>query len=354
VLTDGETPPGAEAKLRLRALAVGNGESKGRFHFSKRLTARCFAKGESVLYQNVQDEKELMTQSIADGAMSSVMCVLLRTPRRKLGVLHLDRGFFQQPFTEDDLLLADALAAHVSAAIESAQLLRKQKELFLKTITILAQAVELRDDYTGGHTQRVTRYAAMLAQHLQLPDDQLELVRTGTPLHDIGKIGIDDAILRKPGRLTPQEFALMQEHTTKGAEILSTIPEMHPLIPIVRSHHERWDGTGYPDRLAGADIPLLARIVAVADAFDAMTSIRPYHEGKRAKTPAEAFAEVERMGGRQFDPRCAAAFLEIREQVIEAMIELMPGGGCDPTPDVIDTPETGSRAGLVTASRAAR
>ena len=141
-------------------------------------------------------------------------------------MLHLDRSYVQDPFTEDDLFLADALAAHVSAAIESAQLLRRQKEFFLKTLEVLAQAVEMRDDYTGGHTRRVTRYATMLAQYLQLPEEELELIKLGTPLHDIGKIGIDDAILRKPGRLTAAEFAVMQEHTTKGADILATIPEM--------------------------------------------------------------------------------------------------------------------------------
>lgn len=319
--------PKPEPKLRLRALAVGNGESKGRFHFSKRLVARCFAKGESVLFQNVQDEKELMTQSIADGAMSSVMCVLLRTPRKKLGVLHLDRGFFQHPFSEDDLLLADALAAHVSAGIECAQLLRKQRDLFIKTITMLAQMVELRDEYTGGHTQRVTRYATMLAEKLELPEDQIELIKLGTPLHDIGKIGIPDEILRAPRRLTPQEFAIMQTHTTLGAEYLAGIKELHPIIPIVRNHHERWDGTGYPDRIGKDDIPLLARIVAVADAFDAMTSHRPYHENKRGKPPGQAFAEVERQAGRQFDPTCAAAFLEIKEEVLRTMYELMPETG---------------------------
>ncbi len=322
VLADGDGP---EPKLKLRALAVGHGESAGRFHYSKRLTQRCYTRGESVLYCHIDDDNELkMTQSIADGSMASVLCVLLRTPRRKLGVLHLDRSFWQNPFSEDDLLLADALAAHVSAAIESAQLLRKQKDMFSKTIMILAQAVELRDDYTGGHTQRVTKYATMLAEKMELAEDEIELVRTGTPLHDIGKIGIDDAILRKPGRLTPQEFAVMQTHTTMGADILSTVPEMHPIIPIVRNHHERWDGTGYPDRLAGEDIPLLARIVAVADAFDAMTSNRPYHENKRPKSAATAFAEVDMQAGRQFDPRCAAAFLSMREQVALTMVELIP------------------------------
>jgi putative nucleotidyltransferase with HDIG domain len=350
VLAEGDGP---EPLLRLRALAVGHGET-GRFHYSKKLTHRVFAKGESVLYGTMNEDDELkMTDSMHDGAMASVLCVLLRTPRRRIGVLHLDRSLVQRPFTEDDLHLADALAAHVSAAIEGASLLRKQRELFLKTITILAQAVELRDEYTYGHTQRVTRYASMLAQHLDLPEDQLELIKIGTPLHDIGKIGIDDSILRKPGRLTAAEFAMMQQHTTKGAEILSTIPEMQPIIPIVRNHHERWDGTGYPDRLAGTEIPFLARIVAVADAFDAMTSHRPYHEGLKCKPPAVAFAEVEKMAGRQFDPLCAAAFLEIREQVVQARIELMPE--CEfgePTPPpvvLVNMPERPTRVSADTA-----
>ena len=325
VLTDG-TGDG-EPALKLRALAVGNGDSKGRFHFSKKLTTRCFAKGESLLFQNVQDEKELMSQSVTDGAMSSVLCVLLRTPRRKIGVLHLDRGFFQPPFTEDDLLLADAMAASVSFGIECARLLRKQQETFIKTISMLAQLVELRDEYTGGHTQRVTRYSMMLATELGLADDQVRLIEIGTPLHDIGKIGISDTILRAPRRLTPAEFAEMQSHTTLGAEYLAPIPELHPIIPIVRHHHERWDGTGYPDRLAKEEIPLPARIVAVADAFDAMTSHRPYHEGKRGRPPAAAFEEVERQAGRQFDPKCAAAFLAIRDQVLQTMSEFMPEAG---------------------------
>jgi putative nucleotidyltransferase with HDIG domain len=317
---------GPEPKMRLRALAVGQGEPPGRFHYSKKLTTRCFSSGVSLLYSTLTaDDETKAAQSIADGAMASVLCVLLRTPRKRLGVLHLDRSFWQNPFTEDDLHLADALAAHVSAAIESAQLLRRQKEQFLKTVTVLAQAVELRDDYTGTHTQRVTRYATMLGEKLELPDDQLELIKLGGPLHDIGKIGIDDAILRKPGRLTGEEYAIMQTHTTKGAEILSSVPEMEPIIPIVRNHHERWDGMGYPDRLAGEGIPLLARIVAVADAFDAMTSHRLYHENKKGKPPAWAFAEVERQAGKQFDPTVAAAFLGLREEILRAMAELLPG-----------------------------
>jgi HD-GYP domain-containing protein (c-di-GMP phosphodiesterase class II)/pSer/pThr/pTyr-binding forkhead associated (FHA) protein len=309
-----------ENKLQLKALA---GDSSGRFHFSQKLALRCFQGGESILCGSVEDDPELkLSQSIADGAMASVMCVLLRTPRRRLGVLHLDRNFWQKPFTEDDLHLADALAANVSMGIECSQLMRKQRDLFLNTITVLAQAVELRDEYTGGHTARVTNYTLLLAQQLNLSHKDQELLRIGTPLHDIGKIGIDDAILRKPGRLTPEEFKVMQSHTVKGDAIVSTIPDLHVIRPIVRSHHERWDGKGYPDRLAGEQIPLLARIVAVADAFDAMTSNRPYHIDKKGKSPEAAFEEVEAMAGHQFDPSCAAAFLEIRDQVLESMATL--------------------------------
>jgi len=314
---------GSDLSNKPRALAVGFGETRGRFHYSKRLMQRCFAKGESALYRNMQDQADLMTQSIADGAMSSVMCVLLRTPRRKLGVLHLDRNVFQEGFTEDDLQLADALAAQASAGIECAMLLQ-QREMFLNTIMVLAQMVELRDEYTGGHTQRVTKYALLLGEHLGLQNDEIELIRVGTPLHDIGKIGISDEILRKPGKLSSAEFAVMQTHTTLGSEYLSNIPELRPAIPIIRNHHERWDGTGYPDRLEKLDIPYLARIVAVADAFDAMTSDRPYHIGKRGRSPEEAFAEVEKQSGRQFDPDCARAFLEIREVITRTLYEMMP------------------------------
>jgi HD-GYP domain-containing protein (c-di-GMP phosphodiesterase class II)/pSer/pThr/pTyr-binding forkhead associated (FHA) protein len=299
--------------LTLRALASGKHEVPGRPGFSQSLAQRSFSQGESVLCRSVEDDPELaMAQSVAAGAMASVVCVLLRTPRKRLGVLHLDRGPMQNPFTEDDLYLADALAANVSAGIESAQLLRHQRDLFLSTITILAQAVELKDDYTGGHTARVSHYAELLGRKMELSTKDLNWLRFGTPLHDIGKIGIDDAILRKPVGLTPEEFQIMKTHTVKGAAILATVPDLAPIIPIVRSHHERWDGKGYPDGLAGEQIPHLARIVAVADTYDAMTSDRPYRKGLPAET---AFAEIEKQAGKQFDPQCAEAFLAIQDEV---------------------------------------
>ncbi len=312
VLADTPTGP-----LRLRALATGASQIQSRTGFSQSLAQRSFSRGESILCQSADEDPELVgARSIAEGTMASILCILLRTPRKRLGVLHLDRGPYQKPFTKDELHLADALAAHVSAGIESAQLLKKQRELFLATIDMLAQAVELRDPYTGGHTMRVKEYSLLLGQQLELSPEDMKLINIGTPLHDIGKIGIDDAILRKPGKLTPQEFEQMKSHTTKGAQILSQVSDLASVIPIVRSHHERWDGFGYPDGLAGENIPRLARIVGVCDAFDAMTSDRPY----RAGMPAEsAFAEVEKQKGKQFDPEIADVFIKMKQRILQEM-----------------------------------
>jgi putative nucleotidyltransferase with HDIG domain len=303
--------------LKLRALATGQQQVSSRTGFSQNLAQRSFTRGESILCSSVDEDPELAgARSIAEGTMASVLCVLLRTPRKCLGVLHLDRGPLQAPFTKDDLHLADAMAAHVSAGIESAQLLRKQRELFLATVTVLAQAVEMRDQYTGGHTARVTEYSLLLATQLNLTPEEINLIRMGTPLHDIGKIGIEDKILRKPGKLDKEEFEIMKTHTTMGARILEQVGELHSIIPIVRSHHERWDGLGYPDGLKGDKIPRLARIVAVADAFDAMTSDRPYRPGLAADL---AFAEVDKCKGKQFDPECASAFLSIHQRILQQM-----------------------------------
>jgi HD-GYP domain-containing protein (c-di-GMP phosphodiesterase class II) len=171
----------------------------------------------------------------------------------------------------------------------------------------------------------VTIFAQLLGQRLALPQSDLELLRIGTPLHDLGKIGIEDAILRKPGPLTPEEFRIMQTHTIKGDAIIATIPDLHVIRPIVRSHHERWDGTGYPDGLSGEQIPLLARVVAVADAFDTMISNAPYHPDKRGRSPDIAFGEILHCAGRQFDPTCSTAFYDLQEEIKESMIALRRG-----------------------------
>ena len=250
--------------------------------------------------------------------MASVLCVLLRTPRKRLGVLHLDRGPLQKPFTKDDLHLADALAAHVSAGIESAQLLRKQRELFYATITMLAQAVELRDEYTGGHTApRHRLLAAPRPAAGPVARRDLHLIRIGTPLHDIGKIGIDDAILRKPGKLTPEEFEIMKTHTTKGAKILEQVADLAPSSRSSARTTNAGTARATPTAWPARTIPHLARIVAVADAFDAMTSATgPTARGCRPRSPSPRSRSRR---GKQFDPEIADAFLQIRGRILQEM-----------------------------------
>lgn len=281
--------------------------------FSKTLVHRCFNQGESLLCDDVNaDESLVLARSIRHGAMASVICALLRTPRKRIGILHLDRGFLDDPFDENDLYYADAIAASVAVGIETAQLVEQQRDQFIETVTTLARTVEARDQYTGDHTRRVTDYSLLLAEELKLSPNERYQIQIGTPLHDIGKIGIDDAILRKPGKLTDGEFECMKTHTVKGAVMLDSMKHLIPMIPIVRHHHERWDGSGYPDHLRQENIPLIARIVCVADAFDAMTSDRPY----RPAMPADrAFLELVGKAGTHFDPNCVYAFMRLRQKI---------------------------------------
>jgi putative nucleotidyltransferase with HDIG domain len=223
----------------------------------------------------------------------------------------------QDPFTPEDLFFADAVAARASVGIESALLIEEQRSQFLQTLNTLARAVEARDQYTGSHTLRVSEYALLLGRELDLSTEDQERIRVGTPLHDIGKIGIPDSILRKAGKLTAEEMEEMKSHPAKGVAILESYPALRPILSIVRSHHERWDGLGYPDGLTGDAIPLVARVVAVADAFDALTSDRCYRRGMDA---AIAFEELRKHAGTQFDAACVQAFLAIQPQ-IEASLD---------------------------------
>jgi putative two-component system response regulator len=179
----------------------------------------------------------------------------------------------------------------------------------LETLQTLALAAEFRDDITGQHTRRVGRLAAAIGQTLGLAPGQVDLLRRAAPLHDLGKIGIPDHVLLKPGWLTPDEFTVMKRHTTIGFEIMaaSESTTLRLAGEIALTHHERWDGLGYREGIGGERIPLEGRIVAVADAFDAITHDRPYRE---ARSIGDALQEIEREAGRQFDPHIAYALIE--------------------------------------------
>jgi putative nucleotidyltransferase with HDIG domain len=235
----------------------------------------------------------------------AILAVPLTARGRVIGVLQLLNPVGKDSFSEADAHRMQLFAGPLAHALENARLYAAQQRLFVETVTALAEAVEKRDPYTGGHLHRVVAYSLLLGRELGLETEALESLALGATLHDIGKIAIPDHVLLKPSALNDEEAAFMRRHPVDGAEIVSTIESLREIVPIVRSHHERIDGRGYPDGLAGEAIPLAAKIVAVADTFDAMTSSRPY---RKALTYETAAKEIVRHAGVQHCSTVVKAF----------------------------------------------
>lgn len=213
--------------------------------------------------------------------------------------------FFRKPFDVEKMqLVVEQLLT------ESYRHLKNEHEHLLASMSALITALEARDGYTKGHTARVSRMSMSLGRFMGLDDQSLRDLEIAAKLHDIGKIGVRDAVLLKPGKLTAEEYAKIQEHAVIGAEILRPLTSLAASIPLILLHHERWDGRGYPTAILGEEIPLGARIIAIADAFDAMTSDRPYRRGMDATTAVRIIGEE---AGSQFCPQCARAFLQMME-----------------------------------------
>ncbi len=212
-------------------------------------------------------------------------------------------------FSEEEIQVLNIFASQVGVAIKESRYYDDIHINYFNTIHALVLTIEARDPYTRGHTDRVTKYAVEIARELKMYKPELEILRYAAEVHDVGKISIPDLILNKPGRLNPAERAMIELHPVKGVEILEPLEFLKPALPAVRHHHERYDGTGYPDGLDKEGIPLMARILACADAFDAMTSDRPYR--RRKFTTEEAIAEIRNNSGSQFDPYIANLFIKL-------------------------------------------
>ncbi len=244
----------------------------------------------------------------SDEGPRSFLGVPLWTRNRFVGVLCLGGKRTGERFTRDDLSLLSTLGSQAALAIYNAQLYEAREQALLDTIAALAHAIEAKDGYTIQHCEKMTGRAVALAQAMDLSNDEIENIRMGAILHDIGKIGIPDAVLNKPGRLTPEEYELMKQHAAIGARIVQSVGALQGVVPIVRYHQERYDGSGYPEGLKGETIPVGARIIGVVDTYGAMTEDRIYRP-----TPGHdaALAELQRLAGRQFDPMVVKAFLEL-------------------------------------------
>lgn len=268
-------------------------------------------------YQEVDRQSGFVTRSI--------MCVPLRAPRIQLGP---ERGELKATiiggaqalnkrngaaFTNDDLELFQAFASQAATVLQLSRLYENTRKLFEGVVKVVARAIDAKDPYTQGHSQRVSDFAVAIAEELGLTREEIYHIQIGGILHDVGKIGIPDAILKKPDRLTTAEMEEMKKHTIKGYEIMQQ-EELRWLLrdelPALLEHHERLDGHGYPNGLVGKEaISLIGRIIAVADVFDALTSDRPYRSGM----PAEAALAILQQGaGTEFDPECVVAFCQAR------------------------------------------
>lgn len=211
-------------------------------------------------------------------------------------------------FRSSDIRLLESLAEQISLAVSNAELFDDLQGFLMATVKSLVSAIEAKDSYTSGHSERVNLLSMLIGKKLDLPAAEMETLRWASILHDVGKIGMPETILQKPCKLTPQEFEIIKEHPDRGFSMLSPIRQLAEAARSVRAHHEMYNGNGYPCGLSGDSIPLLARIISIADTFDAMTSSRPY---RNARTMEHAMSEIRRVRGSQLDPRLVDCFLEL-------------------------------------------
>ena len=266
----------------------------------------------------VMQQRTLMVSAIAGLVALGLGFILSRRMIHSLQELaHISSEISEGKFSvrsevhgEDEIAQLGSNFNHMAENIESLvrklkHALRQNQELFLETIRTLAAAIDAKDPYTKGHSERVSAYSMAIARHLEFGFDDVFHVRIAAILHDVGKLGIEDGILNKPGGLTDEEYEIMRRHPVIGAQIMAPISKLKTIIPGIRNHHETWDGKGYPDKLEGEQIPMVARIIGVADTFDAMTTNRPYQKSMSLEYVVD---KMKSMAGTRFDPVVVNAF----------------------------------------------
>lgn len=266
--------------------------------------------------EKVKIINELSSSEFKDTEVNKIEGIVLRDtllvplkPRDiLLGVIQVANKRNNGVYGHEDMDLLSILGSQIAFVIQNAELFNNLEKAYLDTLSALTNAIDAKDSYTKGHSDRVTELSVRLAEEVGVEDKDLERIRLGGMLHDIGKIGIPEHVLNKPGRLNDDEYDIIKSHPTLGVNILGKVEFLEAVVPIIKHHHERYDGKGYPDRLKGDEIPYLARIVSITDTFDAMTTNRPY---RKALTVEEALHEIERCKGTQFDPQLVDVFIKM-------------------------------------------
>jgi putative nucleotidyltransferase with HDIG domain len=310
-------PPlgGSDGDFEIAAYRERNqAKSEGPFTLSRTLITDTITRGVSTFARDaISDERFAGGHSVIGLGIRSVMCVPLRTTDDILGALYVDSRSGPNRFSDEDLELLAAIGNHTGVALHRVRLIGELQRLLLDTVRAIAATIDAKDGYTHRHSERVAALAGRIAAEMGLGLDQQELAGLSALLHDVGKIAVPDSILNKPGSLTAEEYAEIRKHPEHGARILSNIqsPMVSAVLPGVRYHHERWDGTGYPEGLRGESIPLLGRLLGVADFLDALTSARTYHS---PKTLDDVVQIVVRQAGVHFDPAIAAAVVRLHER----------------------------------------
>lgn len=281
---------------------------KMRFKKGESISGWVVANQEVLIKYDIENDQWFKNQNKGEYFIHSLISIPLLMKDRVIGVLNLSNKKLKQQFTEEEISFLKGLTTEASLALQNATLYEQVQESYLRTITALAFALDARDSYTRQHSENVTKYAVAIAQELKLRPPEIDRIRRAGLLHDIGKIGIRDGVLLKPSKLNEEEYNDIKHHPSKGEAIVSALPFLKEEAKMIRQHHERYDGKGYPDGIAGEAIEFGARILAVADSFDAMVEDRIY---RKALELPKAFEELKKNSGKQFDPAVSDALIRV-------------------------------------------